>query len=112
MDLGNAESTRHWEEFSERELKRIERVLAENNAKIEHVENLQRLFRQNRVRRILRKAIVWSERMGQEQDAVDKLIWGIASRDPRVMRLVENHQFKNNGIGDLLRKVSKLDQKE
>jgi len=112
MDLGNTESTRHWEEFSEREMRRIERVLAENNAKIEHVENLQRLFRQNSIRRIVRKAIVWSERMGQEQKSVDKLIWGIASRDPRVMQLIENYHFKNNGIGDLLRKISKLDTKE
>ncbi len=108
LDLGNVENTRHWEEFSEDELKRIERILAEKGAKIEQVENLQRLFRQNKIRGIVRKAIVWSKRMGQEQGAVDTLIWGIASRDPRVMQLIENHQFKNNGIGDILRKISTL----
>ena len=110
IDLRDVNSTKHWEEFSEREMKWIERILAKNDAKIQHVENLQRLFRQNSVRKIVKKAMVWSRKMGQETEAVEKLVWGIASKDPTIMKLVENYGKKSNGIGDLLRKISKSEE--
>ena len=109
IDLGDASTLTHWQDLSKETLRFIEKVLWERGAKIPHIENINRLLRQRRIRGTVEKALWWAKNMSQEHEqAVKKLIWGLATNDSRVKEIIDTHAGRN-GMREILEEIDHLE---
>ncbi len=109
IDLGDASTLTHWQDLSKETLRFIEKVLWERGAKIPHIENINRLLRQKRIRGTVEKALWWAKKMSNDHEqAVKKLIWGLATNDPRVKEIINTHAGRN-GMRDILEEIDRLE---